>query len=1167
MISVSPTKFICLFVTFSITAGSVSPSLHAAPRLSNAAEAMALLKANCFSCHNPEKKKGDLVMTSREALLRGGENGAVLTVGKPDVSALIKSLAAEADPHMPPKKQLTTTQIDTLRRWVKDGAKWDAAALVDEPLKSRAVTLEAPHPSLRPMLALALSPDGSRLAVGAANEVVVFDVAGTNFTTLSRASAHPDAVQSLAWSGDGKRLVSGAFRRVVLWDVESLKVARQITNGLTDRVTALEFVPGGNQFVIADGHVAQDGVVRLADAESGKVNASWTAHGDSILDLAVSRDGKLLATAGADKLVKLWDLAGQKEIAKLENHAAQVLALAFNSNATQLVSGGADTQFNMWDVNTKERLIKLGPHYEAISGAVWLPTNATVLAITEGGRLFRYTEFKSHTGGESSETARQRELEAAEVPLHSLAATATGERIFAGAQDGRLMVWNKDGKLVSKLDVAEAKPAPVAKAPVSFVRDVLPVLSRAGCNAGACHAKPDGQNGFRLTVFSYDPKQDYHEIVKDSRGRRVFAAAPEESLLLLKATRAVPHEGGERFDKKSDAYRTLAQWIRGGMIFQADNEPSLVSLAVTPGEKSYRKSATQKLKVEARYSDGSTRDVTALAGYESNDKEIARVTDNGVVSIGKSSGQAVIVARFMGLVGDSRITVAADRLLPEKKYAALPVRNFIDELAYAHFKRLGLFPSEGCTDAEFLRRASLDTLGILPTAEEARAFLADTDPRKREQAIERLLAHPAYADYWANKWADLLRPNPDHAGIKSVYVLDQWLRESFRANRPYDQFVREIVTTEGNTHRFGPAVVYRDKREPAALTQTFSQLFLGVRLECAKCHHHPNEKWGQDDFYRFAAFFGPLKRKGAGISAPISAGNETFYFAPGRSVKHPVTGEVMEPQPPDGPKAKVSDDVDPRGALADWMTDPKNPFFARAAANRVWAAFFGRGIVDPVDDFRISNPPSNPALLDALGEELVRQKFDLKALMRTILNSHLYQLSATPNEFNRGDTRNFSRSYRRRLPAEVLADAVADVTGVPDKYSGLPPGGRAMQAWTYKVESQTMDAFGRPNSSTDCPCERDTRPSIVQSLHLMNSKGLQTKLTSDTGRVQKLATAKLSPEQIVTELYLACYARQPSEAEMKIALGAFSAKDATPRTATEDVLWALLNSAEFVFNH
>jgi hypothetical protein len=499
----------------------------------------------------------------------------------------------------------------------------------------------------------------------------------------------------------------------------------------------------------------------------------------------------------------------------------------------------------------------------------------------------------------------------------------------------------------------------------------------------------------------------------------------------------------------------------------------------------------------------------------------------------------------------------------------MPVNNFIDTLAYERFRQLGLFPSKGCSDAEFLRRATLDTIGTLPTPEEARLFLDDTDPQKREKWIDRLVFHPNFADYWANKWADLMRPNPDRVGVKSVYVLDQWLRESFRANKSYDQFVREIVLAEGNNHRDGPAVVYRDRREPPELTTMFSQLFLGVRLDCAKCHHHPNEKWGQDDFYRMAAFFGPMKQKGGGISPPISGGNETFYFAPGNPVKHPVTGETMEPKPPDGPPVSGGEKNDPRRALADWMTDANNPFFSRAIANRIWAAFFGRGIVDPVDDFRLSNPPSNPALLEALAQELVRQKFDLKALMRTILRSHLYQLSATPNEWNRADTRNFSRAYRRRLPAEVMADAIADVTGVPNQYEGMPPRSRAMQAWSYKIDSRTMDAFGRPNASSDCPCERDAKPSIAQSLHLMNSRSLQAKLASSEpdARVQRLVASEFAPPEIVTELYLTCYSRRPADNELQTATAIFNTTGATRRAATEDVLWALLNSAEFVFNH
>jgi WD40 repeat protein len=1132
------------------------------------AEAMRVLKTNCFSCHNDQKKKGGLVMATRESLLKGGDDGAALIVGKPEDSPLISSLAADADPHMPPKKQIAAAQIELLRRWVKEGAPWDAAALKDQPSAPRTVSLAPLPAAYRPVLALALSPDAKRLAVGCGNEVVLYDVNGKEPVAVARASAHLDPVQSIVWSPDGKRIATGAFRRIVLWNGDSLAQEREIAGGLTDRIAALRFLPDGKQLIAADGRVSEEGTVRIIEVATGVVAASWVAHNDTIFDLALSRDGKLLATAGGDRLVKIWDLATRKEIAKLEGHTAQVLAVAFDEKATQLISGGADQQLKLWDVKTKERINSLGRQTSAVTSLAWVSGGPTIVAATDGGDAQRYTELQAHNGTQSSGSAKERSLPGVESALHSIAASADGERVFAGTQDGRLLAWDKASKLTSTIEVRAPKDA-VKNGPPSFVRDVLPILSKAGCNAGACHAKPEGQNGFRLTVFSFDPLTDHREITQEARGRRVFPASPDESLLLLKPTNAVPHEGGERIEKNSEAYRTIAQWIRGGMVYRADNEPTLDRLTVTPPERSYKKSETQQLTVKAHYSDGSERDVTGLASFDSNDKEVARVTEDGLVRIGNLSGQGVIIARYMGLVSDSRIGVPADKLLPDEKYTGLAVNNFIDEHGYAHFKRLGLFPSEPCSDAEFLRRASLDTIGVLPTADEARAFLADTDPKKREKLIERLLAHPAWADFWANKWADLLRPNTDRAGIKSVYVLDQWLRETFRANKPYDQFVRDIITSEGNTHRFGPAVVYRDKREPADFTTMFSQLFLGVRLDCAKCHHHPNEKWGQDDFYRFAAFFGPMKQKGAGISAPISAGNETFYFAPGKTVKHPVTGEMMQPQPPDGPAVKADDTADPRRALADWMTDAKNPFFARAAANRVWAAFFGRGIVDPVDDFRISNPPSNPALLDALGQEFVRQKFDLKALMRTILRSHLYQLSAVPNDTNRADTRNFSRAYRRRLPAETLADAIADITGVPDNYPGMPPGSRAMQAWTYKIDSQTMDAFSRPNSSSDCPNERDAKPSIVQALHLMNSRLLQEKLASkaSSARVQRLAESQLKPEEIITELYLASFARKPTDEELKIASAPFIGEGATRRAATEDVLWSLMNSAEFVFNH
>ena len=753
------------------------------------------------------------------------------------------------------------------------------------------------------------------------------------------------------------------------------------------------------------------------------------------------------------------------------------------------------------------------------------------------------------------------------------------------------------------MDVVKAVRADVRP---SFIRDVLPALSKAGCNAGSCHAKAEGQNGFKLSVFSYDPRSDYAHIVKDARGRRVFPAAPDESLIIKKPTTAIPHEGGLRFERGSETHQLLVRWLREGMAYSVTNEPALQRLVVFPKERRYHKGAVQRLLVEAHYSDGSIRDVTRLAAFASNDKEITAVDEHGIVAIGALTGQGVVVARYAGLVADAHILVPADRLLPEAQYAALPRNNFIDNLAYAQFQRLGLLPSELCTDTEFLRRASLDAIGLLPTPKEVREFLETATSAyagekageresenvsgshsltfspahlpgedrltARRQAlrsalVDKILARPEYADYWANKWGDLLRPNPDRVGVKSVFTLDQWLRDSFRLNKPYDQFVREILLVEGTNHRDGPAVIYRDRREPADLTTMFSQLFLGTRLECARCHHHPNEKWSQDDFYQFAAFFASVKQKGAGLSPPISAGTETFYFASGGSVKHPVTGAVMSPRPPDGPSAQLGNEADPRRALADWLIAPDNPFFARAAVNRVWANFFGRGLVEPVDDFRISNPCVNPPLLDALAEDFVKHGYDLKHLMRTIMESRLYQLSSTPNETNLADTRNFSRAYRRRLPAEVLLDAVDDATGVSDTFAATTVGARATQVWSYKIESQFMDAFNRPNPSSDPPCERDKDLSVVQSLHLMNSKALQAKLSNDNGRARKLVASDKSPAEIVTELYLTSLSRPPTEDELQIATDAFSAPDATRQTATEDVFWALLNSAEFVFNH
>lgn len=704
--------------------------------------------------------------------------------------------------------------------------------------------------------------------------------------------------------------------------------------------------------------------------------------------------------------------------------------------------------------------------------------------------------------------------------------------------------------------------------PVSFRNDILPILNRAGCSSGSCHAKADGQNGFALSVFSYDPWSDYREIVHNARGRRIFPAAPEHSLLLLKATNEISHEGEKRIEVDSEFYETIRRWIGQGAPWEIPEEPSLEGITVSPEEATYEKGESRAIKVTATYSNGETRDVTGLTEFQSNEEAFASVDHHGVIRAGSVPGEGVIIARYVDKVAGTRVVIPSDVTLPASAYAALPVNNEIDRLAYRRFEKLGLLPSETCSDSEFIRRATLDTLGRLPTPEVVKAFLADSSEDKRSRYIDELLSESnrsAYADFWATKWGDLLRPNTQRVGTKPVYLLDHWIRDQFRRNRPWDDMVRELLTASGSSHQYGPVAVFRDKREPADMTEFVSQLFLGVRLNCARCHHHPSEKWGQDDYFAMAAFFGSMKRKGQGISPPISGESEFWWFQPGGTVKHPVTEATMIPKAPAGPEFPgIEKDQDPREVFAEWLTDPENPFFARAMVNRVWGELFGRGIVHPVDDFRDSNPPVNEAMIDWLADDFASHGFDQKHLLRTLLNSRLYQQSSEPNETNVGDLKNFSRSYRRRLPAEVLLDSLSGILRLPEKFQGLVQGSPAMQQWNHKMPNEFLDAFGRPDSSAAPPCEREMTGSVVQALHLMNARGLQKKL-SGSPWLKELSGKKVP--DAVEELYLALFSRLPDEKERAVTADYIGREEAKAEEAIEDLFWSLVNSPEFVLNH
>jgi len=685
--------------------------------------------------------------------------------------------------------------------------------------------------------------------------------------------------------------------------------------------------------------------------------------------------------------------------------------------------------------------------------------------------------------------------------------------------------------------------------------------------AGSCHAKADGQNGFSLSIFSFNPDSDYREIVYDARGRRIFPSSPDHSLLLLKATNAVPHEGEKRFEKDSEFYKVLRQWIAEGAPRSVPNEPKPTGLTITPAELTFKKGESRGIQVTVTYSDGTSREVTRLSEYTSNDKAFAKVDHDGKITAGTVPGENSVIVRYIDQVAAVRVVIPPDKLLPADRYTALPRSNKIDEFAYARFQELGLFPSVPCRDDEFLRRATLDVLGRLPTLEETRTFLADVSPDKRTTLIARLLGPGHrfdYADYRAVKWGDLLRPNTQRVGVKPVYLLDQWIREKFRENTPWDAFVTELLTATGSTHEYGPVAVIRDKREPAEMAEFVAQLFLGTRLGCAKCHHHPSEKWSQDDYYATAAFFGSMKQKGQGISAPISGEPEFWWFEPGGKVIHPVSEVVMTPRPPGVEDfAAIDPATDPRRVFASWLAAKENPQFARALVNRIWAEMFGRGLVDPVDDFRESNPPVNAPLLEWLAKDFAENGYDQKHTMQLILESRLYQQSSEPNEHNAADQRNFSRSYRRRLPGEVLLDSISAITGQPEKLTGLPADARAMQQWNHLLPSDFLDAFGRPDSSAAPPCERETGGSVVQALHLMNSDGLQKKLSAKSPWLDGLV-AKSVPEAI-EEVYLRLFSRRPVEAEKKIVLVHLGEKP--DRVKYEDLVWSLLNSAEFVLNH
>lgn len=697
--------------------------------------------------------------------------------------------------------------------------------------------------------------------------------------------------------------------------------------------------------------------------------------------------------------------------------------------------------------------------------------------------------------------------------------------------------------------------------PISFRLDVMPVFMAAGCNSGGCHGSARGQDGFRLSLFGFDPEGDYHRITRELAGRRLNLARPEESLLLEKALGRVPHTGEKRLDRDSSLYESLVRWIGAQAPRDPVDIPSVTSIEIfPPGLVLAADGATCRVTVRAKYSDGTDRDVTELSLFRTNNETCADVSRSGVITTGLR-GEAFITASFDTHTVGAPVVVLPPGSADDPGTVDMPAANWIDEAINAKLRTLRLTPSPRCDDATFIRRVTLDLIGLLPTPEESAAFIDDDAPDKRARLIDRLLERREFVDQWVMHWAELLQIRSNNEiSYKAALRYFEWLRANFSNDVPLDEMVRRILTATGGTFTEPATNFYQNQPDTLVLAENVAQSFLGIRIQCAQCHNHPFDRWTQNDYYGFVSFFSQIGRKRG------EDYRETIVFNSRRGeVNHPVTSTPVPPTFLGGGPADVRN-RDRREVIAEWITAPGNPWFARSIANRVWAHFMGIGVVEPVDDFRISNPPSNEPLLNGLARRLVEARYDLKTLVRDICNSEAYQRSTLVNASNAGDDRNFSRALIRRMRAETLLDALCQVTEQPEKLRGLPLGARAVEIADGSTTNYFLTTFGRATRESVCSCEVVREPSLSQALHLLNGETVHAKIMQ--GNVAgRMLQSGLTPEQALDALTRRCFSRPPTEIEQKALATLLAEENADPKQALEDLFWAMLNSKEFLFNH